>query len=278
MTLLATYKGSGGNERKSPESLEKALEQEPDNEHLQKQQTYIHNAKITTIDSFCAGVVREHFDKIELDPNTRIVDEAQMKMLETDVLENMLEEYFEGGNEVFLNLADQYTDPKKTGILDELISLLYHGAMAHVKPKQWLKECLYAYEIKDVVEAESTVWMYKLKTMVGEEIAAMIEKAEQAISLCYSEEGPLKYAEDIENVKGLLVKIDTELSYDEIRDAVGKVTFGRLPIIKKDTCNESLKEQVKKLREGIKKRLHYKNDLLAQVKEMVADISDSKKQ
>lgn len=262
------------------EALENALEKEPDNEHLQKQQTYIHNARITTIDSFCAGVVKEHFDKIELDPGTRIVDEAQMKMLETDILDTMLEEYFEGGSKEFLNLADQYTEPKKMGILAEIIALLYHSAMAHVNPKRWLSECLYAYEIKDVEEAEHTVWMSRLKTIVDEEIAAMLAKAKQAISLCYLADGPLKYAEDIENIKGMLERIDTGLSYDEIRAAVNNVKFDRLPAIKRDACDEELKEQVKELRNAIKKKTALlKKDLLSQsAKEMTADIVCSSEQ
>ena len=34
-------------------AIEKALLPEPENEHLQRQLTLIHNAQITTIDSFC---------------------------------------------------------------------------------------------------------------------------------------------------------------------------------------------------------------------------------
>ena len=38
-------------------AIEKKLEEQPDDENLKKQQTLLHNAQITTIDSFCLFVL-----------------------------------------------------------------------------------------------------------------------------------------------------------------------------------------------------------------------------
>lgn len=43
--------------------------------HLQRQITLVHSAQITTIDSFCAYVVRNHFNEIDLEPDFRIAEE-----------------------------------------------------------------------------------------------------------------------------------------------------------------------------------------------------------
>ena len=45
-------------------ALAKALEKQPDNVHLQRQQTLLHNAQITTIHSFCLYVIRNYFHRI----------------------------------------------------------------------------------------------------------------------------------------------------------------------------------------------------------------------
>ena len=45
-------------------AIEKLLEEYPEDENLRKQQTLLHNAQITTIDSFCLFVVRNHFEEI----------------------------------------------------------------------------------------------------------------------------------------------------------------------------------------------------------------------
>ena len=71
-------------------AVEKQLESNPDNIHLQKQLTLLHNAQITTIDSFCLNVIRNHFHKIDLNPNFRIADEGELKLLKSDVCDEVL--------------------------------------------------------------------------------------------------------------------------------------------------------------------------------------------
>ena len=74
-------------------AIEKALEEHPDSEHLQRQLTLIHNAQITTIDSFCLYVIRNYFHTIDLAPNFRIADEGEMKLLKQDIAHQIVEEY-----------------------------------------------------------------------------------------------------------------------------------------------------------------------------------------
>ena len=75
-------------------ALEKRLEADPENVHLQKQQTLIHNAQITTIDSFCQYVIRSYFHRLDLDPSFRIGDEGEIKLLKKDVVQELLEEHY----------------------------------------------------------------------------------------------------------------------------------------------------------------------------------------
>jgi superfamily I DNA/RNA helicase len=43
------------------------LREDPSNAHLRRQETLIHNAQITTIDSFCSYLLRNNFSEIDLD-------------------------------------------------------------------------------------------------------------------------------------------------------------------------------------------------------------------
>ena len=76
-------------------AIEKALTRQPEDEHLQRQLTLIHNAQITTIDSFCLYVIRNHFHEIDLEPNFRIGDEGELKLLKEDILKQVLEKNYE---------------------------------------------------------------------------------------------------------------------------------------------------------------------------------------
>ena len=69
--LVVTFTRAAASEMKERirEALEKMEENNPNDLNVQKQLSLIHNANISTIDSFCARVVKDNFDKIDLDPN-----------------------------------------------------------------------------------------------------------------------------------------------------------------------------------------------------------------
>ena len=73
-------------------AISDALLGDPDNEHLQRQASLIHNAQITTIDGFCSYIVRAYCHTIDLEPGFRVADEGEVKLLRADVLKEILEE------------------------------------------------------------------------------------------------------------------------------------------------------------------------------------------
>jgi ATP-dependent helicase/nuclease subunit A len=95
--LIVTFTNAAAAEMRERigNAIEKALDEQPGNEHLLRQLTLIHNAQITTIDSFCLYVVRNHFHEIDLEPNFRIGDEGELKLLREDVLGRVLEQNYE---------------------------------------------------------------------------------------------------------------------------------------------------------------------------------------
>ena len=101
--LVVTFTRAAAGEMR--ERVLKALEAEavkdPLNEHLRKQTTYIHNAKIATIDSFCGDVVREYFSNIDLDPGFKIGDTGELKLMQSDAIAAVLEERYESGDREF---------------------------------------------------------------------------------------------------------------------------------------------------------------------------------
>ena len=84
--LVVTFTRAAAGEMRERvlKALEEAAAKDPLNEHLRKQTTYIHNAKITTIDSFCNDIVREYFSDIDLDPGFKIGDTGELKLMQSD--------------------------------------------------------------------------------------------------------------------------------------------------------------------------------------------------
>ena len=92
--LIVTFTEAAAGEMKERirGAIEKALEENPENEHQKKPTTLIHNAQITTIHSFCLSVIRDHFHVIDIDPGFRTAEEGELKLLRHDVLDELLEE------------------------------------------------------------------------------------------------------------------------------------------------------------------------------------------
>ena len=82
-------------------AIEDALAANPESAHLQRQMMLLHNAQITTIHSFCLSVIREFFHVLSLDPGFRIGDEGELMLLQTDVMKELLEDYYGRNDERF---------------------------------------------------------------------------------------------------------------------------------------------------------------------------------
>ena len=109
-------------------AIEEQCEKNPADSHLRRQSALLHNAMITTIDSFCLFVVRNHFDEIHLDPNFRIADEGEIRLLEQDVLKQVFEECYGEQSESCTPRNSQRVG--KTKKAEEF--LLRHGSRTHI--------------------------------------------------------------------------------------------------------------------------------------------------
>ena len=71
--LIVTFTEAAAGEMKERirGAIEKALEENPENEHLKRQATLIHNAQITTIHSFCLSVNLDQYRLHENDHGLR---------------------------------------------------------------------------------------------------------------------------------------------------------------------------------------------------------------
>ena len=103
------------------QAILKRLNEDGGNEHLQRQAAIIHNAQITTIDSFCLFVLRNNFEDIGLDPAFRIADEGEVELLSQDVMKEMLEEHFAAGEERFFHTIDYFCPNGRESVLESHI-------------------------------------------------------------------------------------------------------------------------------------------------------------
>ncbi|MCT4611951.1 MAG: helicase-exonuclease AddAB subunit AddA [Clostridia bacterium] len=140
--LVVTYTNAAAAEMK--ERLIKAisleLELNPENEHLQRQMILINSASIMTMHSFCLEVIRNNFEKLGLDPNFKIGDNLEIKMLKKAALDEVLEACFSEENKHMIDFFDAYYNIKDGTRFEGLIFKFYDFVRSNPKPWEWLKE------------------------------------------------------------------------------------------------------------------------------------------
>ena len=89
--LVVTFTRAAAGEMKERigRALQQSLEENPENEHLQRQQTLLHHAQISTIHGFCSYVIKNYFQMIDLDPVYRMADEGKIRLMKSAVLQNL---------------------------------------------------------------------------------------------------------------------------------------------------------------------------------------------
>ena len=79
-----------GMKEKIRKAVLKALSEKPDDENLRRQVLKVSSANIMTIDALCMSIVKDNLENSELDPNVRIADAAELKLLKADVMADVI--------------------------------------------------------------------------------------------------------------------------------------------------------------------------------------------
>ncbi len=236
-------------------ALTKQLEAEPESVHLQKQQTLIHNAQITTIHSFCQYVIRNYFHQLDLDPSFRIGDEGELKLLKGEVLKELLEERYAQDSPEFVNFVETYAVGKSDAVIENLILQLYEFSMSYPYPSKWLESCMDTYRVACREDLRQSKWMEFLLEYAGKLLAGWREELKGGLELCKETDGPYMYQEalikDLEQVEELCGCH----TYEEYQEILEGLAFARLSAKRDENVDEGKKARIKDLRDRMKKSL-----------------------
>jgi len=236
-------------------ALEERLERDPENGHLQKQMSLLHNAQITTIDSFCLFLIRNNFNDIGLDPGFRIADEGELTLLGQDVLSRLLEQQYQEKRPEFLNCVEYFSTGNNDRLLEEYIEKLYRFSMSFPWPEDWISQCKDEYKIASVTEMESSDWCQYIVRYIRTMVNESIKDLELAATYAERPDGPYMYGEMLEQEKIMLLRLSGAETLSDYYRLFETVSFGRLPSKKDPSVNPVLREKVQQLRKNIKKRL-----------------------
>ena len=252
--LIVTFTNAAAAEMRERigNAIEKALDEQPGNEHLLRQLTLIHNAQITTIDSFCLYVVRNHFHEIDLEPNFRIGDEGELKLLREDVLGRVLEQNYEEPSEAFSDFVEGYASGRTDVALNEMILQLYEFSRSYPWPEKWLDSFVGAYRIETREELDRAEWLAPLTENICFVLKDCEQLLKQALAITQQDDGPYMYEKavqsDLEKYEGL----SRLTSFCELSGALSDIKYDRLASSRGFEGDPDKLELVKSLREQAK--------------------------
>lgn len=170
--LVVTFTKSAAAQmrEKLRKKLDEAQEKFPESEHIAKQNVLVQSADITTIDSFCLGIVKEYFSNLDLDPSIGIGDPGMLEMLKYEVLDALFEEKYEqlkdGGAEAFALLLNLFGNGKSDDDLKNIINRIYRQIASFPDPDRYLAQARKGLEIETVDDLNGAAWMQATITLL----------------------------------------------------------------------------------------------------------------
>ncbi|PYY27493.1 helicase-exonuclease AddAB subunit AddA [Paenibacillus illinoisensis] len=260
--LVATFTKAAAAEMKQRirEALERALEEEPEEEHLRKQLSLLGRASITTLHSFCMEVIRRYYQQIPLNPAFRILNENEAEMLRQELLEELFEDKYgeEGEGSTFRELVDWFSGERNDDAMHRLVQRLYDFSRSHSWPDHWLAEMASAFQVESVEALGHSAWVQSILRDASLTLSGAAGLLRQGIGIALQPEGPKPYAdtlkEDLAMVEELLSAVEV-MPWERLPEVFQPAAFGKLKPCKKDQTDPALQEQVKELREAAKKAI-----------------------
>lgn len=233
-------------------AIEKALWEQPADLHLQKQQALLHNAQITTIDSFCLFVVRNYFHKIELEPGFRIADTGELNLLKEDVLQDVMERFYQEKDEEIFAFLERFSTAKSDARVREMILELFHVAESNPWQDEWLDSLLESYRATDE-NLDETAWMQAMNYYYRNAMQGILEELQTALELTKMSDGPDMYRETIESDLELLQKLAAQDTYAKIYAVLKDgVSYAKLKAARNYEGSIEKQETVKAIRDRMK--------------------------
>ena len=188
--LVVTFTNAAASEMRQRlmDAIYKKIDENPNDDNLQRQLMLINKANISTIHSFCLNVIRNNFFEIGISNNFRVADSTEIEIMKQEVIEDIFDNEYESQNEDFTKLLEKYATYNDDAKLKELILRIYEFIQSDPFPDKWLQNAVESYNIRyeenangEVNSSETKIVADFSKTDWGRII---VDKAKETLEDC----------------------------------------------------------------------------------------------
>jgi len=218
--LIVTFTRAAASDMRASliRALEKAALTQP---RFRAQAEAAEYAGISTIHSFCIDILREHFQKADVDPGFRVADSAEAAILLNRALDAAMNAAYQAASDDLAALSEGRSPDQ----VRELTLQLYHFILDRPDPFAWLDEAVRR------LERGEDAWSDALAKAAKRPLADALALARCGADACRERGLPepyLKTAEaDLAFVEGLMT-----FDYEPLRQALAAPAFVRLPVVR----------------------------------------------
>lgn len=254
--LIVTFTNAAAAEMRYriSKSLNTCIKENPSEQFYRRQLSLLPNAKICTIDAFCANLVKEHFYDLSISQDFSLFDESELQLLEDTVISDVLDDFFEKGDSDFISLVEAFTTPSNDKPIVSAVKKILRFIYAQPFPYVWLESAVDKYN-PDISFSKS-IWYEYIKNQLDYLFNLGIGLIKENIALVGFEDAKL-------NEKFFTLFEDDLTEFTRFRDALEQswdalvnereCLFSRMPSTSK--IDADIAGQIKANREIYKKLL-----------------------
>ena len=239
------------------EAISEKLRENPEDAHLKRQLVLLPFANISTIDSFCNDIVRENFHSLELTPDYKLLEGAQLKIVEADAITRTLDELYKENSDEFSELLNVLANGTDDSALSDLILRLYRNSTAFARPNVWLDSLVEEYKSEKPLARSR--WGGIIVNQV-EETVRYCRQITDKMRICLENDDTVreKYSDNVYEIETCLEALKTIIEardWNSIKDAVSSFklsNMARLPRGYSSYESEFIKTQKKNVYDKIR--------------------------
>ena len=264
--LIVTYTRAAVGELRERigKAVKKALKERPDDERLERQLHMLPSARISTIDAFCADILRANAERVGINPSFRVPDSAEAQLLAENILAGLLDAIYEGevpevATPAELDaLTDCLAQTRKQNELPKIIHKIYSSTLNALEGVGAIGMLVDEFNPEKLDGVENTGFgRYCIDRLC--EMLAHYSRVFRDMRGEISAIGDGKYAKILDMIDDALVLVDTlekKKTYTDIREVLSSYEFKRaasvsdkdpLPPIK--IMRKAFKEDIEKIRD-----------------------------
>lgn len=229
--------------------------------HLNKQIALMTGAQFSTLDSFFISIIRQYFYLINIPPDISIIsNQKELYLMKQEVLSEVLENHYAENDKNFIRCADMFAGKFRDSKLKEIILKLHNFSCSMPFPEEWLEKLSNPYTLKEHENIDTLPYTEILLKNFHYLAKGWQDSYRIMFALIEKEKALMPYTETLsEELAGVSILCDAK-DWSEWKKTATKLKFGRLKSTKKNQAEnieafEIYKEQIKSLRDDIKKKL-----------------------